>query len=480
MPRTMSLLAYGDPAGKRLVRIVVFGQSISGQPWWKQLADELSAGFPAAEIEVTNTAIAGFSAPQLIRTLEHCVYPYYPDLVIFHDFGGKQTGEWERIIREIRKNTSADILVWTDHRGHGGERGSEGYASRLAREDRESDAIRYVASKYNCELADVREGWNAHLDANGLEPKSFLKDNVHLNEEGNALLASLLLQTFTPASEAPAGWTDRVRSYEAKRSDDYGADDEITFSGRPWRKLGAAAVGESPEDALHLDFRGNRVDLIPVLFDDGEGPATLGTARVLIDGVPPSEHPLLYGYTLPSRAHGADWQPAIRRVTFRRRPLDEEWTLKIFDINEDATRFRFEVAGTQTGPDGGGVFDGTKYPFSKFGAIEDYRGDEEYPDVFVSESGRVVIDHRDFKITWAQQYSGEPCPEGFEVRWKTIRLHQDLYAPPRAHERVIRPITVACGLSPGTHHLQLVPNGDGPVPIDRVEVHRPPLAEARS
>jgi len=36
-------------------------------------------------------------------------------------------------------------------------------------------------------------------------------------------------------------------------------------------------------------------------------------------------------------------------------------------------------------------------------------------------------------------------------------------------------ITLAQGLPRGEHTLELLPNGDGPVPIRAIEVHRPPL-----
>ncbi len=106
----------------------------------------------------------------------------------------------------------------------------------------------------------------------------------------------------------------------------------------------------------------------------------------------------------------------------------------------------------------------------------DYTGTEPYPDVFVSKSGRVVIDYRDFKIPWARAYSKKPCPEGFAVTWEAIPLFNETIAPPAGSDASkLHVLTLAKGLSNGTHTLEIIPNGDGAVPIESIVVHEPPL-----
>ena len=472
MIRTMSKLALSNRARRYPVRILIFGQSISRQNWWAIFEQNLKMTYPEALVEVVNTAISGFSASQLNRVLPHCVYPFYPDLVIFHDYGGKDTGEWERMVVDIRTHTTAEILLWTDHIAQVGDVNSVEHRSRTERDDQASDVIRFVANEYNCELAEVREAWKRQLADEGLEPKVFLRDNAHLNERGEELLARLLLRQFALCPGAPAGWTDMVRTYDAKNADAR-AVARADSSKRPWPKRGASAVGTSSSNALKLEFTGNRVDVLPGILEDG---AKLGTARVLIDGRPPSDHSRLYAYTLPSAAHGADWQPAIRRVSFNTKPLMETWTFRITDISDDAERFAFEVIGSETGPDGTGNFSAVNYRFGKFGDIEDYTGTEDWPDTFVSNSGRVVIDHRDFKITWAQVYTGEKCPIGFTSTWETLALHTDRLDPSeRTDSSILKPVTVASGLENRKHLLEIVPDGNGPIPIEWIQIHRPPL-----
>jgi len=88
----------------------------------------------------------------------------------------------------------------------------------------------------------------------------------------------------------------------------------------------------------------------------------------------------------------------------------------------------------------------------------------------------VVIDHRDFKIPWAQSYSKKPCPEGFEATWEAIPLFTETIAPsPGADRSKVTVLTLAKGLSNGAHTVEIVPDGNGAVPIESLVVHEPPL-----
>lgn len=470
--RTMTLLATSNERRRYPVKILVYGQSIMGGLKRSNLENTIRERFPYAVITYENRAIAGFSAGQLVRSSELDMYPFYPDLIIFRD-GGASRIEFERMIADIRRYTTSDIMILTYHlTKFAGKPGSEGYAARTKRGDNDSDIIRYVAQKYNCELVDVRKEWEAYLIEHALDSEELLSDNVHMNEKGKPVFVDIIMRHFKLHSNIPNNWMDMVRTYEVNRLADDGKSDEITFTGEPWRFIGAAAIGENPSSALKLEFDGNRVDLIAGYIKDRK----MGTAEILIDGKPPSENPRLYTHTIPSKAHGANWQPAIRRITYKNAPLIEDWVLKITEISDNAKKITFEVHGSKTGYDGFGEFSAEKYPFHRFGDILPYDGPEPYPDKFISNSGRVVIDHRDFKITWAQEYSGEKCPVGFETRWSVKPLFVDTYiAPVIENSSYINLITLAKGLSNGKHTLEIIPNGDGIIPIERIIVHRPPL-----
>ena len=111
--RTMTLLRTSAPKHRNKVRILFYGQSITEQDWSKQVADDLRKRFPNADLKIENRAIGGFASQLLIRPAEHDLYPYYPDLLIFHVYGANR--EYEEIIRNTRSRTTAEVLMLRDH-----------------------------------------------------------------------------------------------------------------------------------------------------------------------------------------------------------------------------------------------------------------------------------------------------------------------------------------------------------------------------
>ena len=64
---------------------------------------------------------------------------------------------------------------------------------------------------------------------------------------------------------------------------------------------------------------------------------------------------------------------------------------------------------------------------------------------------------------------------GYEVTWKVVPLFSDVYAPSGSDHSRPCTITVAQNLTNERHILEIIPNGDGPVPVQAIEVYRPPL-----
>jgi lysophospholipase L1-like esterase len=465
MQRTVSLLANSSPQRRHPVTILIYGQSITAGLRSAPIEQALKEKFPYADITLLNRSISGFSASQLVRSSLNDIYPLYPDLVILHDLG-VALPDYERMLENIRRYTTSEILLCTNHIG------ADEAQDRLTNSDNESSLVRHFAQQYNCELADMREEWRAYLKANNLTPKQLLSDNIHPNARGRDVYAAMLLRHFQFNPLMPNDWMRTVRTYEARRQPDEGASDGVVFTGKPWRFTGSSAIGEDRKSALRLTFTGNRVDCVLGVLKDLKP----GTAVVRIDGKSPPAMNELWAFTIPSPAFGTDWQPAIRRVTHNQPLVPETWKLIVSKINEDASHFNFEVYGSKTGFDGRGEFDGARYKYGPYGDMLEYAGSEPYPEVFVSKSGRVVIDYRDFKMPWARTYSKKPCPEGFETTWEAIPLFTEtIAASSEADRSKVRLLTLAKGLSNGTHTLEIVPNGDGAVPIESIVVHRPPL-----
>ena len=111
--RTLSLLANSSPGRRKPVRILFYGQSITKQEWSQQVAQDIRTRYPYADLTVENRAIGGYSSEYLVRTVGHDVYAFYPDLIVFHDYGGEEN--YEKIIAEIEQHTTAEILIQSDY-----------------------------------------------------------------------------------------------------------------------------------------------------------------------------------------------------------------------------------------------------------------------------------------------------------------------------------------------------------------------------
>jgi hypothetical protein len=411
--RTMTDLATSTPARKNPVRVLFYGQSITAQPWSSAISERLKKAYPDAELTIENRAIGGFEADRLRKTAREDLYPFYPDLVIFQVYGGGN-GELEGILSEIRRQTTAEIMISTHHVSH------EGNAWVQGEYDKQSQAIRELAAKYDCELVEVRDEWKQYLAENQLKTQDLLRDAVHLNDKGNRLMEALVWRHLRYNKDFANPHADEIKTVPVRP----GAD-----------------------GSYKVAFTGNRVDVVAAPADEPRG-----SARILIDGQPPSADPNAYAITRPSKAQDV-WYPALYTVGWQKPPLIEDWTLKLTELSADAKQFKFTVTGSQTGPDGTGSSGGK----------------------FVSNSGRVVIDPKDFGLEAACAYTKKPCPPDFEIKWSVVPMFKDTYRAPKSKDPA-NPVrtTVAQLLENGPHTLEILPNADGSVPVQAIQVFQPP------
>ena len=433
--RTMTLLATSTPQKRNHVRVLFYGQSVTRNPWWKDVAEHLRKTYPYADLEIQNLAIGGYSAPVLMHTAEFDLYPYYPDLLIFHVYGGVEGGEQEKIIAKVRRTTTSEVLLWTSHFRWPRDLARDGDpndpdAQKLTEADEVRTAmIRKIAKKFGCELAEVRERMRKYLKDNDLFPKDTLNDSVHPNKLGNFLIGELIKPSLRYDPKFPSDrWQNMVR--------DVPVDDP--------------SVRRGVDGSVELTFEGNRIDVIRACSNGGES----GTTKVLIDGRPPSDFPGLYYHARPSNAPHDGVRPAINGIGHETPLIVEKWTAKILECDPEKNILRYEVIGSKTGPDGQG----------------------DHLRRFVSNSGRVVIEPRMWMVCWAVNYRKKPLPDDFEVTWEVKPLFRDVYeAPEVEHSAKEAAVTLAQGLTNGTHTLRLVPNDDGPLAIKAFRVYRPPL-----
>jgi hypothetical protein len=422
--RTMGLLANSTPTDRKPVRILFYGQSITEQEWSQDVANDLKQRFPNADLTIENRAMGGFAAPILIRPSEHDLYPFYPDLLIFHVYGGDE--DYEAIIANVRSRTASEILLHSDHINWMPTGNNDDPETVKAYEWHNTHSTKFLpelADKYGCELAEIREPWRRYLKDNRLQPKQLLSDYIHLNQWGNFLLAALVKPhlRYNPKFKPSADW---VRTYEVGR--------EVK-----WK-----------DGKLVLEFEGNRIDAIA--DKNFSGQAT--SAKITIDGKQPSEFPELYAIARPSKGFAVGW-PAIIQVSSQKPLIIEDWKAVITEINSDASKFKFDVFGSKTGYDGSGTNE----------------------QLFVSNSGRAVIEPRNWWLKNSYEYSKQLTPKGFEISWQVKPMFVDSYVAPKIEDSSREYFTtLAQNLSNSKHILEIIPETNGKVPIQAIRVYRPP------
>lgn len=425
--RSLRLMATSTPEHRHRVRVLFYGQSITEQNWSRLVADDLRRRFPCADFDIQNRAIGGFASQLLHKTAYFDLYPFYPDLVIFHVYGSHY--DYETIIRELRTRTTADILLQTDHVIRDEELNEETDPAKL-RIDNWSPWWNHLflpsmAARYNTELADVHDAWKDYLRAQGVHASQLLADGVHLNDWGNSVMAQLV---------------ERYLRYDPKFSPANTVRDYVVGRDVKWH-----------HGRLVLPFLGNRVDVVAASSPKKNG---MNTAQVRIDGKSPSAFPELYVFSRPSGTANIHWPGVI--FLRSKAPLQvEEWTATLHTISPDASHFFFDLVGSQTGPDGTGTSD----------------------QPFVSKSRRIVIAPEDWWPHHDWELSKKPTPEGFRIKWRVAAQFTDEYVAPTITDPTREwATTLAQGLHNGPHTLELV--GDPKrTPIAVVRVYTPPLPE---
>ena len=429
--RTMRLLATSTAEKRNTVRILLYGQSITEQKWTRLVEEDLRRRFPHADLIVENRALGGFASQMLVKTAETDLYPFQPDLLIFHVYGAHD--KYEDIIRRTRERTTAEILMQNDHVTKPADFTEETDAAKLPPAGKHWDAfmnhnwLPSLAKKYGAELCDQRALWKAYLTENKLEPQALLSDSVHLNAHGEWFMAECVKAylRYDPKL-GPSAAEDWVKTYEVGK--------EVKWV----------------DGKLRLDFEGSRVEMVCQ-------PGTAAPAGVRIDGRRPSEFAELYGFTRAVTKPEGKWLvkwPVIAPIGSQTRLLVEDWTLAVTKDAQNEKLFVFTLTGTKTGSDGEGRSDAR----------------------FVSKSGRVVLETNDWNVTYATSLAGiKPVPEKFDVKWRVEPRFVDEFVSPGANDASIETtITLTQGLPSTKHTLEV--SGDSATPIRAIRVYRPPLA----
>ena len=435
LARTMTALAASTAERPARLRVLFYGQSIVAQGWHTNVMRRLRERFPTAEFEVENRAIGGFTSPDLIRTAESDLYPFYPDLLFFHVYG--PLDKYEAIVRKARETTTAEVVLWSSHLDKAESAGRAAIEKSLAgHPDARSAGIRAVAERQGCLYVDLRRQWAETMLKNGWTADDLLMDGVHMKSKSPA---------FALYSDALA---DAVLTLSAVRPDEtlHGRIDEIALTD--------SRVARAADGSLTLTFEGNRV----VAVADGTGK---GRVRVELDGRAPATFPEMYYTTRPSKF--VSWMPMIKHVDIAPGvlPVEEDWTLTFLPGTQPlGAPIRYGVVGSVTGPDGEGW------------NTNDFR----------SVSGRAMVSTFDFH-TWQYGYfvkkGGKTAVDsrpGQKVTWSTRALFAD---PHDAAQKNGTRTTLVQGCANGVHRLTLRPDGKGGLGLAKFLVYRPAHGSAK-
>jgi hypothetical protein len=210
------------------VRILVYGQSVSDQPWWLMVRDWLRAQYPRGNLVMEQHARGGCAAQCLIgrdpwfidhRTVNRVpgdVFAWRPDLIIFNVYG--RHDDYDTLIAGFRQGCAA----FDDHpaataRCPAAERHPDYRPAEVLLQtynwmedqhlavlpplppipDGEWDHwmatvwIPGVARKHGVFLARIWEPWGEYLQANHLPARALIPDGEYLTDAGNQLMARL-------------------------------------------------------------------------------------------------------------------------------------------------------------------------------------------------------------------------------------------------------------------------------------------------
>lgn len=407
--RTAWLLTSGSAQQKKEVRILVYGQSISVQDWWKSVQPFFEKNYPAAQIIVANKAIGGFSTERLKLMVHNDVVSFYPDLILFHDYGNEE--DYETIITTIRKNTVAEIAVQTDHMA----------VQSQEWHDRHSQVwLKDLCNRYGLAYLDVRASWKQFLKENNLKIENLLSDGVHLNKEGNALMAHIITQHFQSLTSS-------------LKKDKY------------VRTLQAGKDFKAKGQTITVPFNGNKVTVSGSTSNNA-------MVNVLLDGKKPSDCLPCYYPTRPS----IDANPfALRsigqllRADLGNGAKAENWNLTVTGFDSVKQIIQYTIKGSQTGNDGEGSSDVT----------------------FKSTSGKIQIEPQFWFI---RRNSGDFSQfhwlqNGNVLQWQVQSMCVDHFAVKK------EPTTIISGIQNKQHLLKL--QGKNVAGIKEIKIYQPPLQD---
>ncbi len=379
---------------------------------WKT---EIPKRFPGAP-PITYQKMVGNSCPwQYVRGwARHLVVPDQPDLVVIYTLGTAE--DLEKLILELRTQTTADIIVPSIHWRTGGAK-LWGTSENSTQQD--VQAVRDVCSQYDVEFVENRKDWATYLRENDLPIESLLKDAVHQSEFGAQIINSNIIAHVRQPNQ---------------------------FSYDPKSREYIVATTRDDNGTITATFTGNRIDLV------GKKSPAGGRLSVRLDGKPADAiDAFLMSYVQPSNDNARVGRGSNPRdqsphaITLGSDIVPQNWTIVMTSDEGD-----YRLTGSVTGPDG--------------------EGNAFKP--FTSDSGQIRIEPE----LWRR---AERNREGDHFQFDVYRsVLAEIDFRGDSTERFV--VRVAQALTNESHKLELTPIGTEQTAVEYLKAYRPPVAEKAS
>ena len=358
----------------------------------------------------------------------HLVIPDQPDLVVLYNFG--RTENLEKVVADVRRHTTADILVPTLHWCKPHKKVWPDPDKRNSHQD--PTAMRAMAAKYGVEFVESRRELTQYLLDNKLPFECLLGDSVHQTHYAAKMICLNIARHIHRPAKFAYDPRSRERRLEAESSKAVKAEGA-------WKRADGRLTASTGGSALTVAFTGSRIDLIAWRSEGG------GSAQVLIDGKPADQAPVFsIGYVLPSPKNAPkppnpprDRAPHL--VELGSNIVPQKWTITLTSDAGD-----YELVGSVTGHDG--------------------KGNNLKP--FASTSGQIRID----PAYWRGSKNNRT---GDTYTFEVVRCAVGRVDFKGKAEKVR--LQLVRGLPNAPHTLGLVANGDGPIAVDAFDVFEPPL-----
>lgn len=441
--RSLQKMASSTADRPAHVRVLFYGQSLVEQGWCTNVLATLEKRYPTVVFEWENRAVGGFESPLLVRAAESDLYPYYPDLVFFNDFG--DTEIVRAIVERLKARTTAEVVIWTDRL-----RRRDDPARLIAEDDARSRALMSIAEDCGCLLVHLRRKWAKMLLDEGADPMKYLSDGVHLDASSGAFarIADFISEELVELEgyggcEQASGRIEDFRMTSGANGDS--------------RVIGPGFVVKE-DGSIDFTFTGNRVVGTAARW---RACYSASPCKILLDGREMSAMPELFHH---GRVSGLfSWMPLLLHVGAERTPVPEEWTLTYVDGTDPSGHpVRYRVDGSVTGFDGFGS------------SAED----------FVSNSGRVKILATDFH-SWQYDYfvtgkakkgedvSARKAMPGQWVCWRTVPSFTDRLSS-YFFDGKPNEVVLVSGCSNAKHTLTFKPAVKGRPPVfEKLTVYTP-------